>query len=105
MGTNRRYPDLPDERRDAIALESDKRGAPISLTTSEVRATGRRTEPQTPIPVVATIRYRVIYEEPRTVKGEAIAWTRGAVLIKYAEPAARGDRYVWVYANAVRRRT
>ena len=104
MGTNRRYPDLPDERRDTIALESAKRGSPVSLTTSEVRATGRRTEPPAPIPVLANVRYRVIYEEPRLVQAEAIAWTRGAVLIRYAEPEAHGDRYVWVYASAVRRR-
>ncbi|MRG58783.1 hypothetical protein GE115_02685 [Agromyces sp. CFH 90414] len=104
MGTNRRYPDHPDERRDAIALESAKRGSPMSLTTSEVRATGRRTEPPAPIPVIATVKYRVIYEEPRTVEAEAIAWTRGAVLIRYADPKAPGHHFVWVYANAVRRR-
>jgi hypothetical protein len=46
----------------------------------------------------------VIYEEPRLVQAEAIAWTRGAVLIRHAEPEAHGDRYVWVYAGAVRRR-
>lgn len=103
MGTNRRYPDRADERADEIRLERAKNGAPVSLTTTEIRATGPRTTPNEPVPVVATIRYRVIYEEPRQVEALAIAWTRGAVLVKYADPLTRQDHFVWLYANAVRR--
>ncbi|MFF2276168.1 hypothetical protein [Agromyces sp. NPDC058126] len=68
----------PDERRDEIALELAKDGSPVSLTTREVRATGRRVEPQAPVPVIAKVRYRVVYEEPRNIGAEAIDWTRGA---------------------------
>ncbi|MCD5344959.1 hypothetical protein PX701_09545 [Agromyces sp. H3Y2-19a] len=104
MGTNRRYPERADERSDDLLLAQAKRGAPVSLTTSEVRRTGRRNDAREAVPVTATIRYRVAYEEPREVEGTAIAWTRGAVLVQYPDPATRHDNYVWVYANAVRRR-
>lgn len=105
MGGNRRYPDLADENRDRIALERAKRGTPVSLTTTEIRSTGPRKDAPDPVPVIATVRYRVSFEEPRTVEGEAIAWSHGAVLVKYQEPNGDGDQYVWVYANAVRRRS
>jgi hypothetical protein len=105
VGSNRRYPDLADENRDRIALEQARLGTPISLTTREIRSTGPRTDAPQPVPVLAVVRYRVSFEEPRTVEGEAIAWSHGAVLVKYQEPDGHGDRYVWVYANAVRRRS
>lgn len=105
MGTNRRYPDQADERADEIRLEQAKRGAPVSLTTVEVRHTGSRTEAHEPVPVIATVRYRVVYEEPRQVEALAVAWTRGAVLVKYLDPVTRQDHFVWLYANAVRRRS
>ncbi|MFB9309758.1 hypothetical protein BJY17_000787 [Agromyces hippuratus] len=105
MGSNRRYPDAADERADEIHLEQAKLGTPVSLTTAEVRRTGHRAEPPTPIPVIASVRYRVVYEEPRTVEGVALAWTNGAVLVKYPDPTTKQDRFVWVYANAVTRRT
>lgn len=101
MGGNRRYPDAADERADEIRLEQAKFGNPISLTTAEVRSTGPRAEAPEPVPVIASVRYRVIYEEPRRVEGEAVAWTRGAVLVKYPGPITRQYRFVWVYANAV----
>ncbi len=31
---------------------------------------------------------------------ETIAWTRGAVLVRYSDPPARAERPPWVYANA-----
>ena len=105
MGTNRRYPDRADERADEIRLNQAKLGVPVSLTTAEVRSTGHRTEATEPIPVNASIRYRFAYEEPRTVEGQAMAWTPGAVLVKYRDPATNQDQFVWVYANAVTRRT
>ncbi|WP_157006174.1 hypothetical protein [Agromyces laixinhei] len=105
MGSNRRYPDRADERADEIRLEQAKLGAPVGLTTAEIRRTGPRAEAREPIPITASVRYRVIYEEPRTVEGEAVAWTRGAVLVKYHDPTTRHDQFVWVYANAVVRRT
>lgn len=105
MGSNRRYPDAADERADQIRLEHAKLGNPVSLTTAEVRRTGPRTEAPKSVPVFASVRYRVVYEEPRTVEGEALAWTHGAVLVKYPDPMTRQDRFVWVYANAVKRRT
>ncbi|GAA1817653.1 hypothetical protein [Agromyces neolithicus] len=105
MGGNRRYPDAADERADEIRLKQEKLGHPVSLTTAEVRHTGARAEAPEPVPVIATVRYRVVYEEPRKVEGEAVAWTRGAVLVKYPDPMTRQDRFVWVYANAVTRRT
>lgn len=104
MGGSRRYPDAADERADEIRLEQAKFGNPVSLTTGEVRRTGPRAEAREPVPVIASIRYRVVYEEPRTVEGEAVAWTKGAVLVKYPDPMTRQDRFVWVYANAVTRR-
>ncbi|GAA4374902.1 hypothetical protein GCM10023152_18180 [Agromyces bauzanensis] len=105
MGTNRRYPDRADERADEIRLEQAKLGSPVSLTTAEVRRTGHGAEAREPIPVNASVRYRFVYEEPRTVEGEAMAWTRGAVLVKYLDPVTNQDQFVWVYANAVTRRT
>lgn len=105
MGGNRRYPDAADQRADEIRLEQEKLGNPVSLTTAEVRRTGSHAEAAEPVPVIASVRYRVVYEEPRTVEGEAVAWTRGAVLVKYPDPMTRQDRFVWVYANAVTRRS
>jgi len=104
VGANHRYPERADQRTDELQLEQAKRGSPVSLTTSEVRRTGRRHDAREAVPVTATVRYRVAYEEPREVEGTAIAWTNGAVLVKYPDPATRHDNFVWVYANAVRRR-
>jgi hypothetical protein len=105
VGGNRRYPDAAEERADEIRPQQAKLGNPVSLTTAEVRRTGPRAEAREPVPVIASVRYRVVYEEPRTVEGEAVAWTRGAVLVKYPDPMTRHDRFVWVSANAVTRRT
>lgn len=104
MGTNRRYPDRAGERADEIRLEQAKLGVPGSLTTAEVRRTGHRTEAREPIPVSASVRYRFVYEEPRMVEGQAMAWTRSTVLVKYPDPVTNQDQFVWVYANAVTRR-
>lgn len=54
--------------------------------------------------MTATVRYRVVYEEPRDIDAMAVAWTHGAVLVKYLDPMTRQDQIVWLYANAVRRR-
>ena len=94
MGSNHRYPDATDECADEIRLEQAKRGNPVSLTTTEVRRTGTCAEAPKSVPVIAPVRYRVVYEEPRTVEGEALAWTNGAVLEKYPDPMTRQDRFV-----------
>lgn len=104
MGANRRYPDAADQRADELRVERARHGEPVSLTTAEWRHTGPRTDPAEPVPVTAVIRHRYSWEEARPVEGLAVAWTRGAVLVKHTDPFTKQERYTWVYANAVRRR-
>lgn len=101
MTTNRRYPDKADGRADELRIERARQGEPVSLTTAEWRRTGRRTDPAEPVPVTAVIRHRFSWEEPLPVEGLAVAWTRGAVLVKHVDPYTQQDRFTWVYAAAV----
>jgi hypothetical protein len=103
MTQNRRYRS-PLDRNIERALRADElRGTPISLSTEELRVTGRRTEAREPIQVEAWVRHRVVYEEPRVVSGEAIAWTEGAVLVRWRASDDTHEQLTWVWASAVRR--
>ncbi|MFC9559859.1 hypothetical protein [Agromyces sp. NPDC056965] len=102
MTQNHRYGTRLDENLARAARLDEAQGTPIALTTEELNTTGRRVEAQEPIQVDAWIRHRVIYEDPRLVHGEAVAWTDGAVLVRWQRNGH--NCYTWVWASAVRRR-
>jgi len=99
---NRRYATRLDENLARAARADETRGTPIGLSPDELRTTGRRTEAGTPVRVDAWVRLRVVTEEPRLIEGEAVAWTTGAVLVRWQH--AGHDVHTWVWASAVRRR-
>lgn len=103
MTQNRRYGTRLDENLARAARRDEARGTPIAPTTDELNTSGRRVEASEPIPVDAWIRHRVIYEDPRLMHGEAVAWTGGAVLVRWQRNGH--DCYTWVWSSAVRRRT
>lgn len=78
-----------------------RRPKPIGLTYPEVRATGRREDASTPIPVSAMVPHQIAYVELQRIEGHAVAWTRDAVMVRYA--VGGRDSHVWVWASAVNR--
>lgn len=102
MTQNRRYGTRLDENLARATHIDDTRGTPVGLSQEELTTTGRRVEAREPIQVDAWIRHRVVYEKPRLVQGEAIAWTDGAVLVRWR--CEGHDRFTWLWASAVQRR-
>jgi hypothetical protein len=56
------------------------------------------------VPVTAWVSHRVLYDEAQLIDAEAIAWTEGAVLIRWTPAHTIHPSHLWVYAAAVRRR-
>ena len=104
MTQNRRYRTPLDDNLARTTRQAELRGTSIGLSSDELRISGRRVEARTAVPVQAWVRHRVIYEEPRLVEGEAIAWTDRAVLIRWTDTQNTNERLTWVWADAVRRR-
>lgn len=103
MGQVKRYDLVGADLERAADLEA-RRPVPIGLTVDQVRGTGRRQEAREPVPVAAWVPHRVVYDEAQLIEAEAIAWTAGAVLIRWKPPNSSQHSHVWVYAAAVRRR-
>ncbi|GAA1955287.1 hypothetical protein GCM10009717_21580 [Agromyces allii] len=101
MTQNRRYDSRLDENLARAERLDASRGTPVPLSPEELRTTGRRVEAREPVSVEAWIRHRVVYEEPRLIQGVAVAWTTGAVLIRWSADGV--ERFTWVWASAVRR--
>ncbi|MGI9823878.1 hypothetical protein [Agromyces sp. Marseille-Q5079] len=101
MTQNRRSGTRLDENLARAARADEDRGTPIGLSIDELGTTGRRTDARIPVRVDARVRLRVITEEPRLIEGEAVAWTRGAVLVRWQHGGH--DMHTWVWASAVRR--
>lgn len=103
MGPVKRYDLVGSDLERAADLEA-RRPQPIGLTIDQVRSTGRRQEAREPVPVTAWVPHRVVYDEAQLIDAEAIAWTGGAVLIRWTPPHSTQPCHAWVYAAAVRRR-
>lgn len=103
MGQVRRY-DLVGPNLERAADIEARRPKPIGLTAEQVQNTGRRQEAREPVSVTAWVPHRIVYDETQLVDAEAIAWTEGAVLIRWISPHSNQPSHVWVYAAAVRRR-
>ncbi len=104
MTQNRRYSEGIEREIEKVANAYERRGTPISLSVDEVRGTGRRRDlDQSPIPVTAWVRHRVVLDETKLLDALVVAYTDKAVLLKYAD-AAGNVHHVWVWAGAVRRR-
>lgn len=103
MGQVKRYDLVGADLERAADLEA-RRPQPIGLTIDQVRGTGRRHEAREPVPVTAWVPHRVVYDEAQMIEGEAIAWTEGAVLIRWTPAHSTQPSHAWVYAAAVRRR-
>ena len=101
MGGNRRY-DLISQNLDRAAQEWARRPTVIGLTDEQVRASGRRTDSAEPVPVAAWVPHQIAYTEQLLIRGQVIAWTRDAVLLRYVGSDGR-ESHVWVWASAVQR--
>lgn len=103
MGQVKRYDLIGPNLEHAANLEA-RRPTPIGLTVGQVESTGRRQDAREPVPVTAWVPHRVVYDDPQLVEAEAIAWTDGAVLIRWVAEGSTQPSHAWVYAAAVRRR-
>jgi hypothetical protein len=102
MGQVKRYDLIGPNLEHAANLEA-RRPRPIGLTVEQVESTGRRQEAREPVPVTAWVPHRVVYDDPQLIEAEAIAWTAGAVLLRWTPPHSTQPCHAWVYAAAVRR--
>ena len=100
MGTNRRYPSQPSP--DVAGLvKARKQRIPITLTDAELDKTHQQPRAaETPIPVVAWIRYD---DGPELTEAQAIAWTQKAVLVEWHTATGEASK-CWVWASAVSRK-
>ncbi|MFB6612532.1 hypothetical protein ACFCVO_19585 [Agromyces sp. NPDC056379] len=87
---------------DALGMFDELDAAPFAERRLRHLAS-RRVEAAKPIQVDAWTRHRVIYEDPRLVQSEAVAWTDGAVLVRWQRNGH--DCYMWVWSSAVQRRS
>ena len=104
MGQVRRYDLIGPNLERAANLEA-RQPRPIGLTVDQVQSTGRRSEAREPVPVTAWVPHRVVYDEAVLIDAEAIAWTEGAVLIRWTPTQSTHPVHVWEYAAAVHRLT
>jgi hypothetical protein len=105
VGTNKRY-DLYTPQLASEAEQLQRKPHPVSLPDGLVRSTGRRRDEAPPVPVRALVPVRVVYDDVVEVDADAIAWTPGgAVLIRYVPEGQRFAEYVWLWANAVHRKS
>ncbi|MEZ3162208.1 hypothetical protein AB1K54_16970 [Microbacterium sp. BWT-B31] len=103
MGQVRCYDLIGPDLEHAANIDA-RRPRPIGLTVDQVQSTGRRQEAREPVPVTAWVPHRVVYDEAQLIDAEAIAWTEGAVLIRWTPAHTTHPSHLWVYAAAVRRR-
>ena len=103
VGQNRRY-HLVERDVERAGQAAERRGRAVSLTVDQVRSSGSRVEAPEPIQVTAWVPHQVAHVEERTIEAEAIAWTRGAVLVRWVIPGTTYPVHAWVWANAVTRR-
>jgi hypothetical protein len=98
MGSNRRY---GSDVTDQAINEAVTRPRPISLTPAEIGKLDV-TEPPTPEPVNAWVRYP---ETPVQVEACAIAWTERAVKVEWTmRDGSVQQAWVWRSAVSVRKR-
>jgi hypothetical protein len=101
MGQNKRYPELLEGDIARVEATIERWPQPIGLTDTELRGGGIRQDARDPVPVAAWIPHRVTYSDPQLVQGEAIAWTRTAVLVRRKTPQSVHPHHTWVWASAV----
>lgn len=104
MGQNKRYPSILEGEIARVGESMSRRPDPFGLTEAELQSTGPRQDARTPLPVRAWIPHQVVYVEPQLIEAEAIAWTRGAVLLRWTVPGRSFEHHTWVWASAVTRR-
>ncbi|MBX3099987.1 MAG: hypothetical protein KF761_10450 [Salinibacterium sp.] len=101
MGTNKRYADAIDRRRDAQTRDivaSD--GEPDSLTDEELELdTHDLTRTRRPQHVMAWVRYG---KTGMKVDARVVAWTTKAVAIEWTTKTG-AVHHAWVWASAVER--
>ena len=104
VGQNRRY-QLVERDVERAGQAAERQARAVSLTVDQVRSSGPRVEATEPVQVTAWVSHQVAYVEERPIEAEAIAWTRGAVLVRWIVPDTTYPVHAWVWANAVIRRT
>lgn len=70
---------------------------------AEARRHERHTRPDEPVPVWVWLTLGHYHEDYRA-RGEAVSWTATQVWVRYIDIEGR-EGFVWVWANAVERRT
>jgi len=104
VGQNRRYHDTARDLEKWSARQ-ERQPQPVGLTEAGVRASGRRQDARSPIPVTAWVQHQTHYTEALRVEAEAIAWTPNAVLLRWSPTGSpQHTQHAWVYAAAVERR-
>lgn len=97
MGSNRRYGDRSVDR---WIDQATVQGEPVSLTDAEL---GKPYTPLTLSPeAIPVLAWLLFPSGPLQVRGEAIAWTARAVLVRWKRFSEQ-DHHVWVWAGAVER--
>lgn len=104
MGQNKRYPELLEGDIARVEAAMERRPQPIGLSETEIRSGGRRQDAREPVHVAVWIPHQVTYSDPQLVEGEAIAWTRTAVLVRWKTPYSVHPHHTWVWASAVTKR-
>lgn len=77
---------------------------PNPVPDDVVAMTGSRHDAADPVPVDALIPVTYQYSDVLQVQGEVVAWTPRAVLVKAVLQPGHSPSFIWVWANAVKRR-
>lgn len=102
IGTNKRYADRIDARRDERITEILMRDdTPESLTSEELEL-DKQPLTRTPqaLPALAWVRYGKVAVR---IPVEVVAWTPRACAVRWTTPLGREDR-AWVWSSAVDQR-
>ncbi len=103
VGQNRRY-QLVERDAERAGRAAERQARAVSLTVDQVHGSGPRVDAAEPIQVNAWVPHQIAYVEERSLEAEAIAWTRGAVLLRWVLPGTAHPVHAWVWAPAVTRR-
>ncbi len=93
VGQNRRY-QLVERDVEHAGHAAERQARAASLTVDQVRSSGPRVDDAEPVQVTAWVPHQVAY----------VAWTRGALLVRWTVPGTTYPVHAWVWANAVTRR-
>jgi len=78
---------------------------PLGLTRRQTERSGLPRVCDEPVPVSVSLQVTYTWVDDQTVDGEVIAFTPKAVLVRMQLPGWTEPQEIWVWANAVERKT